>query len=142
MEKIKRVFGVWELVRYGLVSVLAFSIDLAVLIICTESFGLHYLASAAIGFTVGVMVAYVLSVRWAFRFRSYSSRGPELAVFIGIGIAGLGLNEFVMWNGTEVFGFHYLVSKMASAVLVFFFNFGLRKLLLFSDLSDVAMARK
>ena len=140
--RIIKAFGFWELVRYGLVSVLAFSIDLATLIICTEIFKLHYLFSAAIGFTCGVTAAYVLSVTWAFKVRSYTRRTPELALFVAIGIAGLGLNEFVMWNGTEVLGLHYLVSKTLSAVLVFFFNFGLRKMLLFSEVGQVAVARK
>ena len=140
--KSNQVFGFWELVRYGLVSILALSIDFGTLIVCTESFGFHYLLSAALAFSLGVMVAYALSVSWAFKVRSCPSRRRELAIFVGIGIAGLGLNAFVMWNGTEVVGLHYLVSKMLSVVLVFFFNYGLRKTLLFSDYGQVAMARK
>lgn len=137
-----RVIGFWELARYGLVSILALSIDFSTLIICTETFELHYLLSAALAFTLGVSVAYGLSITWAFKVRARSDRRQEFLIFAGIGIAGLALNEFVMWNGTELLGLHYLVSKMLSALLVFFFNFGLRKTLLFSDVGQAAMVRK
>ena len=140
--KIDRVLGFWELALYGLVSILALSIDVATLIVCTETFGLHYLLSAALAFLLGVSVAYVLSVTWAFKVRARTNRRQEFLIFAGIGIAGLGLNEFVMWNGTELLGLHYLVSKMLSAMLVFFFNFGLRKMLLFSDGGQVEMVRR
>ena len=136
------VSGALELVRYGLVAVLAFSIDFGALIVFTEMFGFHYLASAAGAFMLGVTVAYVLSVTWAFKHRSCGSRRQELLLFVGIGVAGLGLNEFVMWNGTEVLGLHYLVSKMGSTVLVFFFNFGLRKMLLFNEPVEVVAVEK
>jgi len=111
---------------------MAFIVDFSALFVFTHYVGLHYLVSAAIGFLLGLVTMYSLSVRWVFSHRSVKDWRAELAVFTAIGLAGLGLNELIMWLATEKIGTHYLVSKMISTAIGFFFNFGLRKLLLFS----------
>jgi putative flippase GtrA len=63
--------------------------------------------------------------------RRYSSRGFEYALFVLVGIVGLGLNEGLLWALTEKVRIYYLASKVIAACLIFFWNFGARKLLLF-----------
>lgn len=110
----------------------AFVVDFSALFVFTHYVGLHYLVSAAIGFLLGLATMYSLSIRWVFSHRSVKDWRAELIIFTAIGLAGLGLNELIMWLATEKVGTHYLVSKPISTGIGFFFNFGLRKLLLFS----------
>jgi putative flippase GtrA len=110
----------------------AFVVDFSALFVFTHYVGLHYLMSAAIGFLLGLVTMYSLSVRWVFSHRSVQDWRKELIIFTAIGLAGLGLNELIIWLSTEKLGTHYLVSKMISTAVGFFFNFGLRKVLLFS----------
>ena len=122
-----------EFLRYGIASAAALAVDFGLLVLLTSVFGVDYLVSAAVGFSVGVVVIYVLSITWAFRGQANDSRGPEFAVFVTIGIAGLGINELIMWQVTETAGLPYQLSKLVSAACVFLFNFTFRKLLLFSE---------
>ncbi len=57
----------------------------------------------------------------------------EFAGFAAIGVAGLGLNEAILWMTTEAAGFHYLISKIIATAVVFLWNFAARKYLLFHE---------
>ena len=121
-----------EFVRYVATSALALAGDVATLVLLTELTGTHYLVSAAAGFGVGILIAYLLSVRWVFSNRRLASAAAERAIFALIGVGGLAINHVVMYGLTEVALLPYMVSKTGSVGLVFSFNFALRKLLLFT----------
>ena len=121
-----------EFIRYGLASAAALAVDFGTLIFCTEVLGLHYLASAAIGFSLGIVVIYRLSTRWVFAHRRFDNAATEWTIFVLIGVAGLILNQVNMAVLTEWAGLPYQLSKVASTGLVFCFNFGARKALLFT----------
>ena len=120
-----------EFLRYGAASAIALFVDFAALVLLTEFAGIHYLASAAVGFSLGIVVAYVLSVRWVFTSRRLASVPAESAIFLVIGIAGVAINHVAMFGLTESAHLPYTVSKVGSAVLVFTFNFIARKTVLF-----------
>lgn len=121
-----------QLFRYGFVACVAFAVDFSSLWGFTELAGLHYLVSAALAFLLGVTTNYLIAVRWVFAQRAVKDRRVEAGIYFLIGLAGLALNELIMWSVTEHLHQHYLVSKLISTGLVFFFNFFLRKFLLFS----------
>ena len=56
----------------------------------------------------------------------------EFVIFVGIGVVGLLLNELVIYLGVERYSLSYELAKLASAAMVFGFNFSARKLLLFT----------
>ncbi len=120
-----------EFLRYGAASAIALFVDFATLVLLTEFAGIHYLASAAVGFSLGILVTYFLSVRWVFASRRLASVPAESAVFLLIGIAGLAINHVAMFGLTEAAHLPYAVSKVGSAGLVFTFNFIARKTVLF-----------
>lgn len=121
-----------EFIRYFVASAGALAIDLGLLFCLVELFGIHYLTSAVVSFMTGMLFVYALSVRWVFNHRSVQNRRLELTIFLVIGFAGLALNAAIMWTGTDAVGLPYLVSKLFSIVIVFTFNFAMRKALLFS----------
>ncbi len=120
-----------QLVRYGMVGGVALAADFGTLVALTEWAGWHYLVAAAAGFGIGLVVNYALSIRWVFARRSLDSARAEFGVFAAIGAAGLALNEAVMWGLTDGLSFHYTLSKAIAAIVVFGWNFGVRKWLLF-----------
>jgi putative flippase GtrA len=121
-----------EFLRYGAASAVALAVDFGALVLLTELAGLHYLASAAAGFGLGIVVAYLLSIRWVFASRRLASVPAEGAIFLLIGLAGLIINIFVMYGLTELALLPYAVSKVGSVGLVFTFNFSVRKAVLFT----------
>jgi len=121
-----------QLFRYGFVGGIAYSVDFGSLVFLTEVFEIHYLISAAISFILGLLTNYALSIFWVFPKRTLADKRIEFLIFSIIGLIGLGLNEVTIWFFTEFIHFHYLISKMFSTVIVFFWNFFVRKKFLFS----------
>ncbi|NHZ85963.1 MAG: GtrA family protein [Planctomycetia bacterium] len=120
-----------QLFRYTFVGGIAFIFDFGTLYLLTEYFNIYYLVSAAIAFLLGLTINYFLSVIWVFQKRSLKSKYVEFIVFALIGIIGLALNEFIIWFFTETVNIHYLQSKLISTVLVYLWNFFIRKYFLF-----------
>jgi len=121
-----------EGMRYFISSALALAVDAGIYIALIRLAGVHYLLSAPVGFAAGVVIIYLLSTRWVFAERRFEDRRWEFAIFVVIGVLGLLLNELVIFTGVEHLALSYELAKLVSAALVFGFNFGARKLLLFT----------
>ncbi len=120
-----------QFARYAVVGALACVVDIALLFALTHYLRINYLISAAIGFSAGIAINYVLSTLWVFSRRTLQNRFAEFLVFLAIGLAGLGINQITMWFLTEHMGIHYLFSKTNAVAIVFFWNFFARKIALF-----------
>jgi putative flippase GtrA len=122
----------FQLIRYTFVGGLAFLVDFGTLYLLTEFIHLHYLLSAGIAFILGLLTNYLLSIRWVFTTRSVRNKKIEFLIFAIIGLAGLGLNELFLWIFTSLLGIYYLLSKILTAILVYLWNFFVRKFILFN----------
>jgi putative flippase GtrA len=121
-----------ESARYFAASAAALAVDFACYASLVRLAAVHYLIAAPAGFALGLATIYLLSVRWVFDARRLADRRIEFAVFASIGLAGMALNQLVVYAGVEAAGLSYESAKMVSAGVVFCFNFALRKLLLFT----------
>jgi len=119
-----------QLLRYVLAGSIGFALDCSILFLLAELFSLHYLLAAPPAFLAGLSMNYALCVSWVFNRRSLDRRWLEFIVFASLGALGLVLNEAVIWIFTELFAFHYLVSK-SFYLAVYLLLFVIRKLLLF-----------
>lgn len=124
-----------QLLSYIGVGGLAFVVDFATLYGLTEFVGLYYLISATLAFLAGLAANYLLCVLWVFDFRRMENRVHEFLVFGAIGIAGLLLNNLLIYALTELGGLHYLMSKLFAAAVILLFNFALRRWMLFTPAS-------
>lgn len=124
---------VWrgELLRYAVAGGSAFLLDLAVYTALLRA-GVPYLAAAAIGFLLGLAFIYGLSVRWAFSTRRIDKPAVEFAVFAAIGLMGLGLTQVLLFVLVEHAAVAPVPAKLVTSVIVFGFNFGVRKATLFT----------
>ena len=115
-----------ELMRYLAVSVLALAVDIAVLLLAAQV--VHYLWAATIGFFLGAVTSYWLAIRWAFQHRRLAATPKtEFAAYAAIGVAGLGINNLVIFVGVEYFVLALWLAKAGAAAITFVFNFGARK---------------
>lgn len=118
-----------QLLRYGIVGVIAFLVDYSLLWILTEWAGLHYLVSAAIAFSVAFLCNYLLSIGFVFGLDREDGPWKNLSAFLLIALIGLGLNELIMYGCSDLLHIHYLLSKIVATVIVFFWNFLARRFL-------------
>lgn len=121
-----------QFLRYLVVGGIAFLVDFGVLVLLTETLSVWYLTSAAIAFCCGLVTNYLLSITWVFSTRSLTNQRAEFAIFSIIGIVGLGWNQLLMYLGTDVLSLDYRISKLITVAIVLVWNFGVRKILLFS----------
>jgi putative flippase GtrA len=118
--------------RYFFVGGLAFVVDFGLLYFLTEFAGFYYLFSATISFTAGLCVNYIVSIKWVFsQNKGLKNKKIEFLIFSFIGIVGLLLNAIFIWFFTEKLLFYYMISKVLSTVIVYFWNFFARKYILY-----------
>ena len=118
-----------QLIKFGIVGVIATLIDLAVLMVLKEFMKVDVLAASAVAFSVSVIANYILSMLFVFE-SSGNSKVKEFLVFVVLSIGGLLLNQFIMWIGTEIMTAYYLWVKAFALVFVPIYNFVTRKIFL------------
>ena len=118
-----------QLIKFGIVGVIATLIDLAVLMLLKEFMHVDVLAASAVAFSVSVIANYILSMLFVFE-SSGNSKVKEFLVFVVLSIGGLLLNQFIMWIGTEIMTAYYLWVKAFALVFVPIYNFVTRKIFL------------
>lgn len=129
-----------QIVKFGIVGVLATLIDMGVLMFLREAFGLDDLVAAPISFTISVIFNYICSMKYVFERRDDMSRQREFIIFVILSIIGLGINQLVMWglkgrleflqNWQLIYHFEYMIRKVVATVIVLIWNFVSRKVLL------------
>jgi len=119
-----------QIVRFGIVGVIAFVIDYSVLLLLTEVAGIHYLISSAVAFLVSVIFNYILSITFVFETDKSQSKGVQFGLFAVMSAGGLGINQLMMWLLSDVMFIPYQLSKFLATAVVMVYNFVTRKLFL------------
>jgi putative flippase GtrA len=120
-----------EFARYFWAGSLTFLTDFLVLVLLTEVVGINYLWSNLVAVSVGMMMSYLLCVKWVFVERRYNKVVFEFSLFVLTSIICLFLNEALLWLLVEFGHTHYLVAKIIVTAIVFVVNFGIKKMVLF-----------
>ena len=117
--------------RYIFVGGASFVTDYVLLHIITEM-GVYYLLSGVISFIAGLCVNFALSKLLVFSNKTTGAkRAWEFTVFGIIAVCGLVITEALMWIFTEKLLWYYMISKAVAAIIVLFWNFFMKKILLY-----------
>lgn len=119
-----------QIMKFGVVGVIAFVIDYGLLIFLTEVFGIDYLVSATISFTISVIFNYIASMRFVFSHKEGLSKRREFVIFIILSVIGLVINNAFLWIGVDILGVDYRISKIIVTAIVMMWNFVTRKIFL------------
>lgn len=107
---------VWQIIKFAIVGVLNTLVDFAVFQALNLLLGWVYVAQV-IGYTCGIINSYVWNSNWTFREqRTRSFR--EIALFIVVNLASLGVSLGVIWLCRDVFGItnEWVASWMPAAL--------------------------
>lgn len=126
MQKNKKMEKLKEIIRFMVNGFISFLVDYGLLYGLTEFMGLYYLISSALSFTASVAVNYLICVFWVFEGVKGTGRKSRLA-FIASSLAGLGINQGLMWVLVDKIGIYYMAAKIISTVVVMFWNYVMKK---------------
>lgn len=116
-----------QILKFGVVGGLAFLIDYALLYFLTEYLHIYYLVSSVISFTVSLVFNYILSIKWVFDVTKKQTY-KEVVIFVVLSIIGLGINQLVMYIGSDLLNIHYMFTKLVATAIVMIWNFITRKI--------------
>lgn len=141
-----------QIMKFGMVGVICFGIDYLIGIVVLniilklggeQLFELASMAGSALGFTVSVIINYILSFKFVFERKEDLNRKAEFAVFIILSVIGLGLNQLIIWicvgplyGGVAFlrrllnYNFAYTGAKVIATAIVMVYNFVTRKMFL------------
>jgi putative flippase GtrA len=85
-----------------------------------------------IAFILGVITNYTINIKWVFSERRIKRLSYEFTGYLVIVFSGLIFNIGIIWFLTEKINIFYGVSKLISAAIVFWWNFLMKKHVLFS----------
>lgn len=123
--------AIGEVTRYAIVSALSLLLDVGVMAVLVQWGGWPPVAASAVGFTCGLVLAYGLSGRWAFRGHAHREGWRGFLIFGLIGGGGLLVNSGLVWAAMAAVGLAWPVAKLCAAAGSFVFNYTLRKRVLY-----------
>lgn len=129
VNEMNRKLGI-QLWRFGITGFMAFLLDIGILYVLTEYFGIYYLAAALVSFVAAVLFQYCMGTKYIFGHREDMKPAAELVVFTVLSAVGLGMNEGIMWLFVEQVNIQYLAAKVLTTGIVMGWNFISRKLFL------------
>ena len=118
-----------QLIRFGIVGIIAALVDVGVLVVLKELLYMDVLWASMISFCVSVTANYVLSMSFVFKSKG-ENRFKEFVIFVFLSIGGLCLNQFILWIGIRFTSVYYLIVKLFAMIIVPIYNFITRKLFL------------
>ena len=116
-----------QLLKFGVVGIIAFFIDYGAMMLFTEVLGINYLKSSTLSFIITVIFNYIASIKFVFEV-GLKQTLKDAAVFIGLSIIGLIINEIIMYIGVDRLLIDYKITKIGATALVMIFNFITRKI--------------
>lgn len=119
-----------QIVKFGLVGVICTAIDFGIMIFLTEIMDINYLISSGISFVTSMVINYLLSSRYVFCGKKDESKLIEFVIFSVLSVAGLGINQLLMWVCVDKAGLPYVLAKVGATAIVMLYNFITRKMVL------------
>lgn len=124
-----------QIARNAVVEGVRYATNMLILWTLTEFvLGKEYLGvSTAIASLLAGLVNYALSSLWVFHKveKKAEKNLLQFVLFTAIGAVGLGINVGITTFLTKHVGINYLISNTIAQIVVFFFNFFMRKHLVF-----------
>jgi putative flippase GtrA len=130
-----------QFIRYIIVGVSSAILELSLLVLLVELFGVPYLRGNILAFFLVQIINYILSRRWVFQTNG-SKKRIEFPVFMFFVVCGFVINQSMLWFFADELEINYEVSKVIAIIFVVIWNFVTRRLIVFkSPQSKVASPR-
>lgn len=121
-----------QVVRYFIVGGICALIDLGVFVGLLAATQWHYLIASTIGFILATLVNYKLSIRFVFEQGARYGKHAEILAVYAVSAFSLLVHQGVLFGVVAGFGQHPIAGKCVAMGVAFFWNYLLRKYLVFA----------
>jgi len=101
----------------------ATAVDLSLLYILTDYFGVWYLVSASIAYLCGFAISFVLQKFWTFRNGAFKKIHTQFILFLFVGLINVILNALLLYLVVEKTQLHYLPAQLVVGVAIATWSF-------------------
>lgn len=123
--------------RYLFVGGIASIVDWAALWLFYGVIGIEEYIAVALAFLCGLLVNYILSIHFVFvGIAKDQNHSTKFSVYFTTGVIGLTLTELFMLLFDGLLNMHYMVARIITTLLIFGWNFGSKKMILYRKRDD------
>jgi len=119
----------YQFLRYLVAGGTATLVDLSVLFVLYQFLHINHLIAAAVSYCCGILTNFTINV--LFVFESTGKIKKEFVIFASVGAIGLLWTELILWSLSDKLGIPVMLAKMVAVIFVLFWNFFMRKKLVF-----------
>ncbi|OMC66567.1 hypothetical protein BK126_21465 [Paenibacillus sp. FSL H7-0326] len=121
-----------ELLKYGVVGVLGAGIHFFTMVLCVEVFGISSLISSVIGFSLSLVISFILNYKWTFSNRvdpqdGNHNRTTYFIKYVVVSLSGLLVNLITIYLMNDVFLIWYVYAQLTASFIVPIHNYFLNK---------------
>ena len=135
MKSLVLKFIEFRITRFLISGGFATATNLSVLFILVHFFGVWYLLASVFSFISAVYIGFTMQKFFTFNDYFKINVKEQILAYLGVQVANLGINTFLMYVGVSILGIHYLVSQMIIGAIISIYSFFVYKNLIFSKLS-------
>lgn len=128
---LKLYFKFRNLILYGIIGSFTSFLDFYVYTLLSQYAGIYYLAANCISVLVGITTSFVLNRKYNFKVKDHA--GQRFSIFLTVGLCGMLLSNLILYVGIDELHYNSMIVKLASIVLVVFFQFLLNKYITFRE---------
>jgi putative flippase GtrA len=121
-----------ELLRYFIVAVGSACIDVLTFLSLVEFLGTDWVVANIGSFGIATLFNYIAST--TFVFKRTKSHHLSLFLLYGVSLIGLAIGTSSIYIFFEVLGWNLFISKIVSCMITFFWNYFLRRNIVFQPL--------
>jgi putative flippase GtrA len=120
----------WQFARFLVVGLVSFAFDYGLFFVLFHYFGVQYIVASTISFSLSLILNYFLTLKFVFEAKKDRNVALEFAIYVGLNIVALGLNQLILFLTVDWVGLDPLVGKLVATAVVLVYNFISRKLLI------------
>ena len=122
-----------RIVRYFAVGGMAAIVDIGFFFLFTGILDFGWFQSAVGSFVLATAVNYFLSIKYVFKSGIRFQKRHEILLIFLVSGTGLVINQLILWQLIENMSVNMLMSKIVATTLLFAWNYGLRKVVVFPE---------
>ncbi|MBU1102182.1 glycosyltransferase [Patescibacteria group bacterium] len=128
----KQIYKHRQIIRYIISGGTAATVNLVLLFVLTDIFGIWYLLSSTLAFSTAFFVSFYLQKFWTFRSKNQEKIYQQMALYFSVAVINLGLNAALMYFSVDILRIWYLFAQILVSGIIAVESFLVYKFLIFN----------